>query len=571
MDNQIELTVLLERVAGAEAAAWYRTTVSAHFWRWRWLGVSDPAQLADLRRIALQCGLVKPSPDPGWVINRRGEDIAALMPGLQASRDAMVRTVLAGHTPPTDPKRTFDAGTGNGVHAYELNQPWVVSVGGGLDPLFAVDGTLRNWLVEPHRAERLPGYQSQLLHETLLSAEIFSTAAFAAGWADDFDPFRELAGQELDGSILAEVRDRTDFAIKRMRPKRLPGKRVAAGVALGLLVDAIAGRVTVPNGPGFCYDNTELDPTIFDLVRSSAAANPHLPAARALAAADPDLTEVARLAERHRDDQSLPPDGDQPLRERLGRLAELIKRFAFEIRPTDERLPHALHILGNTLWSWQFFLSDQHRWATTEAARLPARQHAAIVRRWLEHPWAVVRVEDMSVLFGGDPTDPELPGLVYPLVPLLRDGVDEFLTELGGDRAETERQLDLLVERRCALRDLRDVATVVRYPETESMRQADLLIDLVTIWFYQLSDAERHTLVDAGLGPLRDVIVRGGWLSTVRRTNTPMLSRRQTAMLDEYAAAPAETALRLFEFSDVPDLVDRLDYFPLEEFWVGPL
>jgi hypothetical protein len=84
----VELSDLLERTAGTDVAAAYRETLFAHYWRWRWLGVSDFRELGLLRRILMTYGLMKPNPDPGWVINRGvAEYIKILGPGVGHHHD----------------------------------------------------------------------------------------------------------------------------------------------------------------------------------------------------------------------------------------------------------------------------------------------------------------------------------------------------------------------------------------------------------------------------------------------------------------------------------------------------
>jgi hypothetical protein len=574
----IELSVLLERAAGPEVAVAYREALYVHHWLWRWLGISDQRQLGQLRQLLMRHGLLRPSPDPGWIVNRGLREFSKFMPGLATGLDRTVRETLDGHTMPTDLYRIMDSGAGNGTASYEMTRPWAQVTGIGLEATFPVDGTLRNWLAEEHRAQLLPGYRSQRLYSTLLTAEIFSAAAFAARQpAGGFDPVAELAsaaaegGGVLDASLISRVSERTREALDSLKPQRLRGKRVAAAVALGFLIDGLAGRVVVPNGPGFCYEDPVLAPEIFAIVQASADGS-QLPSAGRLAAAGPELAAVRQLVERHRADHELPPTADMPMLDRLGPLAELLKGFAFELRRKGEaeHLVGGLHILGNTLWQWQFFLTDRPRWADTTAAKLPARSAVATVRRWLEHPWGALRREDLQVLFGGRPTGEDLPDLIRPLSPLLREGLDPFLRTQGLDPDDARPLLSTLIERRCALRDLRGLTLTIRYPATHAMRQADLLVNLITQWYYGLPQAEQEATVAAGLRPLGEAIERGDWVASLRAELMPvLLSRQQTALLDRYTAAPRQTARQLFELTPDQDLAERVDFYPLEEFWVG--
>jgi hypothetical protein len=571
-----ELSLALSRIAGEAVAFDYRETVFVHHWLWRWLGISDWPSLARMRRSLLSNGLLSENPSLGWTIDRGAADYHALLGSEESLRD-LARRSLNGHVQWSDPPRSFDFGSGNGRTIYEMSveAPLVRFVGSGLDLNFSVDGTLRNWLAEPHRAENLPAYRSESLHDTLLKAEIFSAAAFAVqGGRVAFDPFSLLteavdtAAGTVPGSALVDIRAATQQELDRMRDDLDEGL-VTAAVAVGFIVDGLAGRARVPNGPTFSYEHLRSE--MFDVVRLAVDLVPGTPVAREVSTALPELDTARNLVKRHQADSEMPPDEDTPLVGRLGPLGDLVKALAFAIRREEAASPvELLHSLANRLWSWEFFLEDRQNWLRSTAYTRPASSAIGAVRRWLERPWGVLDPIEVNILLGAFPSDPRPPDLLAHVVHLLREGVEPLLRSLGLDAVDGERRIQRLVANRCTLRDLRGT-TAVLYPVTDRMRQAEVIVELATLWFYGLSEARRLDAVQAGLGPIRDAIHSGGWVSAAEQSmEAPRLSRRQVALLAEYAKAPAQVGRALFEFDDDKDLVDRLDCYPPQEFWIRP-
>src|SRR5688572_14551307 len=111
--GSVEITTRLADVS-EEVVEWYRAALEFHFALWKWQRISESGSLSFLRRVLAMHGLVEPNPDPAWIVNRGASEYRSLLgyetdPGLESLR----RETLRGHTPPSEPKRIFDGGSGN--------------------------------------------------------------------------------------------------------------------------------------------------------------------------------------------------------------------------------------------------------------------------------------------------------------------------------------------------------------------------------------------------------------------------------------------------------------------------
>jgi hypothetical protein len=573
--DELPLIDLLHQRAGPELTHAYLDALTVHYWLWHWLALSDPGTLATLRRILFDAGLVEANPDGTWVVNRGRREYDAMLSGVSERLERLPLETLDGHRDPAERYSWIDSGAGNGTALYELTSPWVQGHGWGLSLLFSIDGTLRNWLQEPHRGESVPAYRSDLLRSTLLQAEIFSAATFAAGRANrpDYDPFPLLgSARDAEGSYearsLAIIRAETGAALDALGPHA--GDDAAAAVGLGFVVDALAGRSVQPNAPGFHYERWELGPAARDaVVETLSQHSPLVVAGPGRLRAEHEA--IIDLAQRHVSERSLSPDEDQVWSSRIATHADALKALAFAIRRAtgDEHAPGLLHEVGNALWSWHFFLGDRQRWTDVPATGQLAADAVAQVRSWLERPWGLVGRTDITICLGGTPSDADLPPLAGPIVPLFRGGYDALRRSLRNPEVATEEALLELVQRRCRLRDLRNPRGQVLHPRTPEMALAELLVELVTLWFDELPAARRSTITSAALTPLRDALRTGVWWPELERSpGLPRLSRRQQVLLDTYLAAPSGVADSLFDFSTDDELIGRLDVYPPESFGV---
>lgn len=224
---------------------------------------------------------------------------------------------------------------------------------------------------------------------------------------------------------------------------------------------------------------------------------------------------------------------------------------------------------GNALWSWHFFVEDRQRWKDFETRPQLAADAVDYVRRWVERPWGLLTTTDVKISLGGSPSDDDLLPLAGPVVPLFTGGYDALRRALRDPAVATEEALLQLVRRRCCLRDLRDPRGIVRYPRTQEMAMAELLVQLVSLWLHELSTVRRSKVVAAGLTPLRDALLTGErWRDLEASRELPQLSRRQHARLDSYLVAPTGVTQSLFELPVDDDLVDRIDVYPPESFGV---
>jgi hypothetical protein len=101
------------------------------------------------------------------------------------------------------------------------------------------------------------------------------------------------------------------------------------------------------------------------------------------------------------------------------------------------------------------------------------------------------------------------------------------------------------------------------------MALAELLVELVTLWFHELPAARRSEFMTAALTPLRDALLSGEWWPELELSpELPQLSRRQHVLLDSYLASPEAVTKYLFEFPADEDLVDRIDVYPPMSFGI---
>ena len=572
-----EVIKLLAEVAGEDVVVTYQESLRVHYWLWKWLRKSDARSLGDLRRTLYKYGLVEPSPDAAWIVNRGLSDYSRALGDFTGDVDRLVMKVVDGSRSPEDPISSLDSGSGNCTAIYEAARPWVRYIGSGLSLNFSLDGTIRNFLREELRSENLLGYKSGLLEMTLLRAEIFSVAALVVGSnaVDKFDPFNELVaaanagGGTVEGAALKSILAATGSAIERVRSRIEGGSQLVAAMALGFLVDALAGRVVVPNGVQFAYDLPSLAPEIFGAIDHVIEGLDSTTKARnKLLAAHSELVRLSQLAELHRTEPSRSPESDD-IKTLLQNLGDCIKEVGFELRSRGEReeLTESLHAFGNNLWRWYFFIVDYSHWAARPSARRSAYDSREVVRSWLERPFGVIGLEDLKITLGCSPFAAGLPKLAAPIVPLLRRGVEEFVGQNFPGQGDFEGRLEEFIARRCRLRDLRDSITVVHYPHDDQAQLADLLVELVTIWFYQLPSGRKQQMLSDSLRYFERELIQGNWLLEMEAADgAPMLSRRQIRLLDRYRGNPTQVTGELFEFSGDVDLPGRIDVYPPEQF-----
>lgn len=577
--GSVEIAQRLAKVAKRHVES-YRWALRFHYALWKWQRISDPASLSFLRRVLAEHGLIEPNPDPAWIVNRGAADYRQAFGQSYAQHlESLQRETLNGHVPWDEPQRIFDSGSGNGTACYEGAWPGFVVAGSGLSLLFAVDGTLRNWLREPFRAPRLQTYRSDLAGHAFKLAEIWSVMHLVSpAPATDFDPIAELDASHSNGTAAAAtlltIVARTEEVLVTYRAQDADGRATLTALALGFLIDAMASRVRVPNGMQFSYRDWALWATAIGEVLIAVKLNPiRTEAGARLVACAAQYDDLAARIGRHLEDTSLRPDVDTELVAVLPDLADRFKAVAFELRDRNGEvsLIQALHTIGNELWRWHFFLSDLHTWNATEKATRSALASAPIVRRWLERPWGILREEDMKVALaeGFEPSD-KPPRLLSLLLPLLRSGVDRLVHDSFGGLPRITERLENFIAHRCKLRDSRDAMEWVSYEDqsadvTQGRELADLLVELLTLWFYAQTERVRRKMMKKGLRPLADALQNAGWLDAMP---LPQLSRRQLKLIERYRQDPKGTADELFEFQSGGDLIDRLDVYPSEEFWI---
>lgn len=220
LPGQVEITETLGLVAKNQVRL-YRAALRFHFGLWRWQGISDQPSLSFLRRVLLENALVEPSPDPGWIVNRgAGEYRQHFGPSYEDFLNKLTRETLTGHVPIDAPQRAYDSGSGSNTAAYERTRPGMLSSGSGLSLVFAVDGTLRNWLREPLRAPRIARYKSDLAGSTLKGVEILCVARFASNNTDEgtFDPIFMLENARSEDAAIPAA---TLYSVERLTKETL--------------------------------------------------------------------------------------------------------------------------------------------------------------------------------------------------------------------------------------------------------------------------------------------------------------------------------------------------------------
>lgn len=580
--GSVEITQRLAAVAKRNVVERYRSALRFHYALWKWQRISESTSLSFLRRLLVKHGLVEPNPDDAWIVNRGAGDYQQEFgQGYGKHVESLRRATLSGHVPHDGPQRIFDSGSGNGTACYELAGPSLLIEGSGLSLLFAVDGTVRNWLREPFQAPRLQTYRSSVAVRAFKLAEIWSVARLVSPTPiGDFDPIAELDASHSDGigasGTLLAIAARTEEALAAYRAQDADGRAMVTAVALGFLVDVMASRVRVPNGMQFSYREATIWGTSIDAVLTALERNPiRTDTGVRLVVCAAQCDDLAARIGRHLEDTSLRSDADAELVAVLPTLADLFKAAAFELRDRngDVRLIQALHMIGNQLWRWHFFLSDLNAWNATDKATRSALTSAPIVRAWLDRPWGIVRQEDLNVELaeGFEPSD-EPPRLLSPLLPLLRAGVDRLAQDAFGAVPRINERLEDFIAHRCQLLDGRVAMEWVSYEDqpadvTQGRELADLLVELLTTWFYAQPERGRRTIVKNGLRTLAETLQNTRWLDAL---TLPQLSRRQLKLIERYRHDPKGTAGELFEFQSGKDLIDRLDVYPSEEFWFLP-
>ena len=546
-----------------------------HHWMWRWLRKSDPVSLAYLRCVLFAAGIMTPNPDLGWNIDRGLADYIEAFGSLGFSEETfntLQEKALTGLQPPSQPFQVIDTGAGNATFLYEVDRPWLVCTGTALSRDYSLDGTLRNWLHEPYRGTEIKGYRSDLLRATLLALEEWTILHFIGIKStytkpDPIKTLRELTDNASGLVRSSDLRNVLESAQHQMSDwmREIERDSLVATVALSSIIDALAGHVVVPNGMQFFYGDPHLKEDELGAIKAALAAVGITDGVIGeLLSNWPLVEECARAAKGHQDDPKLLVMADEKIQGYLPNLGDLFREAGFELRSrmSNDQIVDVLYSTSNTLWRWHFFLLDQQRWITNRSTARSAFASRSTVKTWLERIWGVLRVHDAQIALGELPDGYSgLPSMTRWLMPLFRSDVDAFLATYFPEE-QARKRLDQLVAHRCILRDLRGHIAFVYHEKSADSELAQLLIDLLTIWFYSQPQSTRQGFLAHGLTPLRELIDSGTWLSSLGSIpDAPMLSRRQDALLREYREAPQLVAARLFELSKDDNLCGRLDFF----------
>jgi hypothetical protein len=558
------------------SASQFNQVRKLHHWMWSWLRKCDPESLGYIRCALMAQGVPTPNPDPGWNIDGGLSDYIKTFSTVgfsEGTLDELQERALTGLRSPDNPFSVLDLATGNGTFLYEVERPWLTVLGVALSTEFSMDGTIRNWLYEPYRGSAIKGYRSDLLRSTLSAAEVWSVFAFvnpslSPSQADPIEALVSLTEEDAGAVTASDLQAILESLHRQMQesPTNSNKDAVVAAIALGWIIDALAGHVVVPNGMQFFYGTPFLKLALLAKVREALAAVTSTgPALERLMNNWSLIEEAARTAENHCGDTGLSATADEAIRASLPELGDYFREAGVELRSNgaSQLIVGSLYAISNTLWRWHFFLEDRARWTTDRSVARSAFSSRHVVRAWLERIWGALDTVDIQVVLGGLPDgSDELPTMVTWLTPLVRFGIHHFLSTYFPDEAASHR-LDRLIAHRCSLRDLRGKISLVRHEWSADAELAQLLVDLLTIWFYNQSPEDAREILSRGLIPLREVLDNGTWLSSLANiSDVPVLSRRQNALLNEYRESPRSVATKLFELSSKDALCTRLDFFP---------
>jgi hypothetical protein len=581
LPESVLLTNRLAEVA-PDRVEQYLAALRYHFALWRWQRISEPASLGFARRVLFETNLVELHP-AAWIVNRGADEYGELLRFGDRDRE-LIRSALAGHASSRHPIRIYDSGSGNNTAAYELTRACVHVMGSGLSLVFAFDASLRNCLYEPFRSQSVAGYKSEIAGSALKRAEIWTVNRFFADGPKtaENNPIaileRALSNNSISGSVCSAVSTDTGEFLKQHQTSGAEGSALVSAVGLGFLIDALASRARFPNGMDFTYADFALAVDGFPvlLYYLNEPGNQTASSATLLACTD-KLKDLESRIVKHLDDKSLSAESDVELVKVLPELADLVKAVGFELRKVDadQRLVETFHFVGNELWRWHFFLSDLASWNSTSADSRTAIEKVSIVRAWLNRPWGVLRTDDMKLAlsFGfEEAADESWPPLIVAIQSLLRDGVDGLIkNELAGI-SNVDARIDWLVEQRCRLVDLRQNIKFVTYGDDDGLGHyrnlANLLIELLTVWFYDQPESKRQEMIKDELRSLQTLMRNGEWLNSATQVR---LTRPQMKLLEEYRSNPNQIIDTLFDLSEGEGLWERADVFPLEEFWISPI
>ena len=562
----------------------YNYALRIHYFFWKWCRISNQSTLAFLRKTLMKHELVEVNPEPSWIVNRSSDEYNIGLSGVMEEQLTKLSfDALSGKISHTSPQIALDAGSGNCTAIYESARPWILFLGSGYSLLFSLDGTLRNWLRESLQGEQVKGYNSTLLNSTLELAEIWSILNFVnANHQEEFNPFEKLVNlvssneSGINASEIELIHNATSQSLESLKESNLKGEKIISALSLGYLLDALVGRVTVPNGMQFSYQQNALSfinlEDMFNAIKDFG--NPSLLREQFLSS-QAEMEDFQKRIKGHLNQADISPTVDYEIKEKLPIYGDLFRQIGFELADQggDILLIEVVQELGNSFWKWNFFLEDLSLWKNQLLAQRSAYDNRFVVQSWLDRPWGILRIEDMKLALADSSDAPnELPKMLTPLIPLLRFGIKAFIESDFPDEPNIDIRLRDLIGQRCRLRDLRGSIKWVSYDDSENELRdlADLIIDLLTTWFYHQPENIRQKISQEQLEPLRKTLFSGDWLKELNKTKKPLLSRRQRKLLSIYESDTVQLTMEMFEFGDDLNLIDRLDVYPPEEFLMFP-
>ncbi|MFC5007466.1 hypothetical protein ACFPIJ_57865 [Dactylosporangium cerinum] len=593
MSQQTPLDDVLRERLQPDEFALYQRLHAAHFFWWKAHRLSVPGSLRGLRSLLHRAGAVSLQRDQVHKTSQPFYDYAAEL-GLPLDRFD-IDDRLTGMQHPGHPGQRYFSEPGDCLAMYANTRLGWVSHGVGNALTFSLPDTLRNCLRDEAREDgwsTLTAYRCPPFVDALRRLEFWSVADFAArlagrhGLAEEaaeapIDALAALVDDASDGIDLTAVRrlaDDADALLAEHRPTYAQaGEAFAFAAVLGVLLDQLTARITVPNGMNFWYPLTEAAltatrqflPRLRDLVESAGTDHDRLTSA---------LDELAADCRAYLDAPNARHEPGPAWRDLTEATADHLRALGFAMRRhrrDDVKNADTVFTASNALWRWVFFHDHRRLRPDLEGlglTRADRDRAAGVVLRWLHRPWAVLSAEDVGPAFRGMVPGDEENGVqraFMVLGDLLRSEPGLYLQK-AFNVADPDRAGALLlrlIDSRYVLHACRQRVQYLRFEdEDDNLRvQGRLLIEMFTAWAYG-DDRRMDRLED----DMEDVVrlLRDGapWCQEFLNADRPVTTRQRT-FAAQYQTDPEAWCKRLFRFDDPGFFVDEhLGFMPPERF-----
>jgi len=408
------------------------------------------------------CNAVALNTRGDWRIDRSAEEYSqAFNMDIGAKiRGYVIDQRASGANSPYEPVRVVDEGAGNCWAAYTAAEPGAMITGTGLELSFSLEGTLRNCLRPQYRFSpgtyRQPALMSRAFQKLIDSFDATSilvlllkrNCSLSSDQSRTYSSLRrtldELESSEtVHLSKLGEIQEQLDSLVPAHQISDVK-EDVAAFWLYSLMIDETVGRLAVPNGVGFWY--AELDLCLRKLLSEGRSwSSEEWWVGNGYESWKHGMQELHEYSRRTESDDSNRQAVPLATWHTVASIvAQETRDSAFKARENgveDETVGVLLDI-SNTLWRWVFFVRQEadvfYDLSTTD-------EHVATLLTWLDHPWGILRLEDMDRLYLGlveqEPED-DLPSAMGIIAGFGRMDVLSYLvTRFGFRTKESARTL----------------------------------------------------------------------------------------------------------------------------------